>query len=482
MAERAAPAGSPGLARLALLALAAGIAVPLVAAGLRSLLWVLIGVAGLALAAVGAWWTLAHTGVLRVLGAALAVLAPLAVLVLYATVGMLGPALLALVLLALAVTAARAALPRVRRDAGRPVTAPARAPWILINPRSGGGKAARFGLVERAEAAGCRVALLTGGQDVTELARRAVAEGADLLAVAGGDGTQALVAGVAADHDLPFVVVPAGTRNHFALDLGLDRDDPGAALLALTDAVELRVDLGYAADRVFVNNASFGAYADVVADPAYRDAKSRTVLRSLPALLTAPGAARLGVRVGDGGRGEGVAPEAPMPPEPPERSGRHGADGPDGPDWSGGPGGLQELHGLQALLVSNNPYGRAVDAAHPGRRARLDTGRLGVVCVRVDSAAEAARLVYEPRARGVVRLTAVEIVIEADAVAVPAGIDGEHVVLAAPVVCRSAPGALRVRVPRRRPGSPRSRAGRALRAGASAADWARVTRVALGRG
>ncbi|GAA3302336.1 diacylglycerol/lipid kinase family protein [Streptomyces cinereospinus] len=434
--ERAAGEGSAGLARLALLALLASVLVPLVAAGLRSVLWVPAGVAGLALAAVGVWWVLAHTGVLRALGAALSVLAPLAVLALFAAHGMLGPALLSLALWLLAVTAARTAPgagPAVSRRSGQRVAAAApRTPWVLMNPRSGGGKVGRFQLLDKARAAGCRAVLLQPGQDVAELARQAVAEGADLLAVAGGDGTQALVAEVAARHDVPFVVIPAGTRNHFALDLGLDRDDPAAALRALTDGVELRVDLGYAAGRVFVNNASFGAYASVVVDPAYRGAKARTTLRTLPGLLTGEGAARLRMR----------------------------ADG-------------EETDGLQAVLVSNNPYGRAVDAARPGRRERLDSGLLGVVCVRVGDTVQAARVVGGPRAGSVVRLSAAEVVVAGGTDTLPVGIDGEHVVLPSPVVCRVAPGALRVRVPRRRPGLSRT--------GGAAADWPRVARLALGR-
>ena len=118
--------------------------------------------------------------------------------------------------------------------------------------------------------------------DVAALARKAVADGADLLGVAGGDGTQALVAGIAAEHDLPFLVISAGTRNHFALDLGLDREDPATCLDALTDGEELQVDLGVIADRTFVNNASFGAYAEVVRSPAYRDDKRGTTLQLLP--------------------------------------------------------------------------------------------------------------------------------------------------------------------------------------------------------
>ncbi|MFJ9668875.1 diacylglycerol/lipid kinase family protein [Streptomyces sp. NPDC101219] len=431
----------PGVwrARLALLALAASVAVPLAAAGLRSVLWVLVGIAGLALAAVGVWWVLAHSGVLRVLGAVLSVVAPVTVLTLYAVSGMLGPALVAVALWALAVTAARTALgPGIHDPSGRlgqsgrvVVEAPRHA-WVLMNPWSGGGKVDRFHLVDRARAAGCHVVLLDGRQDVTELARRAVTEGADLLAVAGGDGTQALVAEVAARNDLPFLVIPAGTRNHFALDLGLDRDDPAAALKGLTDGVELRVDLGYAADRVFVNNVSFGAYGFVVTDPAYREAKSRTTLRTLPGLLTGDGAPTLRARA------DGVS-----------------------------------VDGLRALLVSNNPYGRVVDAARPGRRERLDSGLPGVVCVRVGNTAQAARLVRGARSGGLVRVNAGEVVVEGDTATLPVGIDGEHVELPSPVVCRSAPGALRVRVPRRRPGA-RTPAG-------ATADWPRVARLAWGR-
>ncbi|MFJ9904664.1 diacylglycerol/lipid kinase family protein [Streptomyces sp. NPDC101152] len=426
-----APSGSVVRARVALLALLGSVLVPLVVAGLRSVLWVLVGLAGLALAAVGVWWTLAHTGVLRAVGVVLSVAAPLTVLALFASSGMLGPACLSLALWALAVASAHSALaPSHGTRPPKAVEAPRR-PWILMNPRSGGGKVDRFHLADKARAAGARVVLLDAGQDVVDLARAAVAEGADLLAVAGGDGTQALVAEVAADHDVPFAVIPAGTRNHFALDLGLDREDPAASLEALTDGEELRVDLGFAADRVFVNNASFGTYASVVADPAYRDAKARTALQTLPELLTGKDAPALRMRAGRSGAG-----------------------------------------GLQALLVSNNPYRRAVDSTHPGRRERLDSGRLGVLGVRVGNTAQAARLVRGPRSGSVIRLSAEQVVVEADSDAVAVGIDGEYVMLPAPVVCRSAPAALRVVVPRHRPGT-----------GASGGpvDWPRLARLGLGR-
>src|SRR5829696_7583458 len=214
-----------------------------------------------------------------------------------------------------------------------------------MNPRSGGGKVARFQLQQRAEALGAEVALLDQPHtDVQQLARDALAAGADLLGVAGGDGTQALVAQIAAEHDVPFLVISAGTRNHFALDLGLDREDPSRCLDALRDGVEARIDLGEINGRPFVNNASFGAYAEIVDNPAYRDDKRGTTLDALPDLLR----------------------------------GRRGAV------LTGDVDGLV-IDGPQALLVSNNPY-EAGDLAGMGRRARLDRGVLGVVAVRVTTA------------------------------------------------------------------------------------------------
>ncbi len=103
--------------------------------------------------------------------------------------------------------------------------------------------------------------------------------------MAGGDGSQALVATVADRRDIAHVCIPAGTRNHFALDLGLDRDDVVGALDAFTDGAERRIDLAQVNDRVFVNNASLGVYAKVVQSDAYRDAKLETWTGMLPDLL-----------------------------------------------------------------------------------------------------------------------------------------------------------------------------------------------------
>jgi diacylglycerol kinase family enzyme len=405
---------------------------PLVAGFRQSVALVLVGLAGLALTLAAVWWALTHRGLVRGLAAAVAVAAPLAVLVLFIRARLTWVVLVAYGLLVLAVAAGRAAL---RRDAipermREHEVPPPRRPYLIMNPRSGGGKVARFGLKDKAEALGATVALLEGPGtvDVGELARRAVAGGADLLGVAGGDGTQALVAGIAAEHDLPLLVISAGTRNHFALDLGLDRDDPSRCLDALGDGVELQVDLGFIGGRPFVNNASFGAYAAVVQSPAYRDDKRRTTTEMLPELLVGQRGPRLVARAAN-----------------------------------------VTVDGPQAVLVSNNQYGMG-DIAGLGRRARLDRGTLGMFAVTVQSAAQAAGLLGGRRSRGLISLVGREVVIDADAAQIPVGVDGEALLLDTPVRCVVQPAALRVRVPRDRPGVPDPK---------PIMDWKRLWQMAL---
>lgn len=132
--------------------------------------------------------------------------------------------------------------------------------YLLVNPRSGDGNPSPDELVAAAEAHGITCHVLADGDDARELARAATA---DALGMAGGDGSLATVAQVALERDLPFVCVPFGTRNHFARDLGLDRDDPLAALAAF-DGIEQRVDVGRVNDRLFLNNLSLGLYSDLV--------------------------------------------------------------------------------------------------------------------------------------------------------------------------------------------------------------------------
>ncbi|WP_228979209.1 diacylglycerol kinase family protein [Streptomyces sp. DH12] len=447
-------------ARLALAAAASAVLLPLLQGGLGGILLLLCAAAATAVGAAAVWWTLTTRGPVRAGAAALAVAAPLAVVGLFAAAGMLRTVVVCLALWSLAVWAGRYALrstglrpPRVREHR----TPPPRRPVVFMNPRSGGGKVERLGLQAVAERLGARVVLLDRERhhDVAASAREAVTQGADLLGVAGGDGTQALVAGVAAEHGVPLLVVPAGTRNHFAMDLGLDRDDPAAALDALRDGVELRVDLGFAGERPFVNNVSFGVYAAVVQSPAYRDDKVGTLLGMLPDLLAGQGGQRLTARAGD-----------------------------------------TLLTDPQALLVSNNPY-RRDDPFGLGRRERLDSGTLGVLGVRVDGPVAAAGLLLDPQANGITVTTAREVVVRAGsqeptagegpapgaapgdgpvagaASSIEVGIDGEALVLPSPVRCRTAPGVLRVRVPRHRPGVPEAR---------PPLDWRRLRKLAAAVG
>ena len=174
-----------------------------------------------------------------------------------------------------------------------------------MNLKSGGGKAERFGLVDLCRQHGIEPIVLHPGDDLRQLAEDAVAGGADLLGMAGGDGSQALVASVASQHNIPFVVVPAGTRNHFALDLGIDRDDVPGALDAYQDGVDATVDLAEVNGRVFVNNASMGVYAAIVQSADYRDAKMQTAAAMLPDAAGAGGdAARPALHTAVGRRGD----------------------------------------------------------------------------------------------------------------------------------------------------------------------------------
>ena len=419
------------LARAAFVLVLAAVVLLLAVAGWRSLAMIGLAAIGVCLVLAGGYWFLANRGVVRWLSFILVLAGPVLILVTFALHRLLWVAIVAVVLLVLAAGTGRAALRTGDAPAGMAAASATRPqrPFLIMNPRSGGGKVTTFHLKEKAEALGAEVALLEGpGRvDVAALARQAVADGADLLGVAGGDGTQALVAGIAAEHGLPFLVISAGTRNHFALDLGLDRDDPATCLDALTDGEELDVDLGVIGDRTFVNNASFGAYAEVVRSPAYRDDKRGTILQMLPGLLNGHQGARLSAQAGQ-----------------------------------------TTIDGPQALLVSNNPYGMG-DIAGLSRRPRIDAGTLGVVAILVSSARQAVELIRRGHGHGLTVVTAGEVVVEADVPQIPVGIDGETIMMPAPVRCAIRPRALRVIVPRERPGVPAAK---------PALEWPRLRQLA----
>ena len=314
-----------------------------------------------------------------------------------------------------------------------------REPVLIMNLKSGGGKAERFNLPDECVARGIRAVVLRPGDDLIALAEEAVASGAPAIGMAGGDGSQAAVASVAARHQVPHVCVPAGTRNHFALDLGLDRTNVVGALDAYSDQIERRVDLAVVNGRTFVNNCSLGLYARVVQSPEYRDAKLRTAADVLPDL---------------------IGPDA----EPPDLR-------------FTGPGG-DRFTSAHLILVSNNPY----QLAHPGGRGtreRLDLGLLGIVAVQVDDAADATRFMMLELTGQVQRFpgwqewAAGDFVVDSGG-PVEVGVDGEALTLEPPVRFRIQPGALRVWLPKSALRvSPAARAVRLL-ARSTAADLASV--------
>jgi diacylglycerol kinase family enzyme len=360
------------------------------------------------------WYALTRTAGRRVTGAAVAVAAVGGIVGVAFADGVaagLG-AMLHVALLLLVAPLARYALRLDLRTLersethGRPVPAASRG-VLLMNPRSGGGKAERFDLVDQCRQRGIEPVVLRPGDDLTQLARDALDRGADVIGMAGGDGSQALVAAVAAQRGVPMVVVPAGTRNHLALDIGLDRNDVVGALDAYVDAVERLVDLADVNGRVFVNNVSLGLYAAIVRSPEYRDAKVDTTLATLPQAL-----------------GPGTRPFDLC------FTGRDG----------------ERHEGAHIIQISNNPYGKK------GSRPRLDTGRLGVITLEIGTDRAAAAFLaavaagHPERFQGFTSWTPKVFEVTSSST-IDVGLDGEAITLDPPLRFSIRPEPLRVRLP-----------------------------------
>jgi diacylglycerol kinase family enzyme len=407
---------------VAFVAVAAVIAIAVVVLA-RHPLWLVAAIACLAVAIGAAAYAITRTGTRRLVASVVAAVGLATPIVLMIARGRF--LLLILVLVVLVGVASAATRYALGRDMASlksgptpgVVVEPAARPVLVMNPWSGGGKVERFGLVGEARRRGIEPIVLEPGDDLLQLADEAVARGADVLGMAGGDGSQALVAGVAMRHDVAFVCVPAGTRNHLAMDLGLDRDDLVGALDAFGDAVERRIDLALIGDRVFVNNASIGLYAKVVQSPAYRSRKVTTALEMLPTML-GPDAAPFDLQF----------------------------TGPDG----------TEQTSAHLILVSNGRYelGRAEGF---GSRRRMDAGTLGIVAATFQSPNEVTKLGRRQptgrtaRPRGWLEWSDVSFEVRSGG-PVEVGIDGESMVLDPPIRFRTVPGALRVRIPSHAPG------------------------------
>jgi len=385
---------------LSLVLLAAAVVLAVVAGaqsfprGLSVLACVLVALAA-------AWWALLHRGFARVVGAAVAAALLVGAVVLVVLEGRVLADALILAGLVLAVAAASRAF-AVRAEL--PDGSPPKRPVLFYNPKSGGGKAERFQVAREARSRGVEPVELHLGDDLGKLVRDAIKSGADAVGVAGGDGTQAIVAAIAAEQGLPYVCVPAGTRNHFALDLGVDRDDVVGALDAFANGRERIVDLAEVNGRVFVNNVSLGVYAEAVQSAGYRDAKLKTLADTVPTVLGPAGAA-LDLRF-------------------------TGADG-------------REHNTGAVVMVSNDPYrlGRVLGS---GTRPRLDTGTLGITVAGEDPAGGPKKRIDE--------WSAPSFEVRSDG-PVAAGIDGEAAKLDPPLRFRTRPQALRVRIAPQHPGA-----------------------------
>ncbi|MGI9584591.1 MAG: diacylglycerol/lipid kinase family protein [Acidimicrobiia bacterium] len=337
------------------------VAIVLVQVLLHNTISLVLGIPGLAVAVVGAWWVVTEVAPRRGIGAIVFVLGVVMVVaaltraVRQAQRGFLA-VVLAIAFIYIALWLARFSLtrpiPQGPSNAIVPPRSPTR-PVLMCNPWSGGGKVDSFGLVTLAEQMGVEVVMLAEGLDLEVLTRDAVARGADCLGMAGGDGSQALVASVAVEHGLPFVCIPAGTRNHFALDLGIDRNDPRGAMGAFGAPEQRWIDYATVNDRLFVNNVSLGIYATIVQSDEYRDAKVEVTRSMLTEHL--------------GRQSEPFDLQYDAPDEGREEDDAH------------------------LIMVSNNPYvlGASRDVA---QRRHLDSGKLGVFAVSTRTGENAARL------------------------------------------------------------------------------------------
>ena len=281
---------------------------------------------------------------------------------------------------------------------------------LILNPAAGGMVGYLGELTRTARERGIRVRVLEPGEDARLAALAAVEGGAEVLGVAGGDGSVAAVASVAVERELPLMVVPVGTLNHFARDLGLDLARPLHALEAFRSGHERRVDVGRINGRLFINNVSLGVYAEMLGDPGYRQDKLGVAQAKLQAALS-DRELRRALRIA-----------------PPEEA---------------------PLESVLAVVISNNPYEFA-RWERLGQRQRLDTGMLQVSVLDASTLDELEQLLAGTL-HGVMELrpalrhwTSERLEMGVPGERVRAAVDGEPITFEAPLRFSVDPGALRV--------------------------------------
>ena len=235
--------------------------------------------------------------------------------------------------------------------------------------------------------------------DLAGLASSLVDQGCDHLMMAGGDGSLAIVAEVAMARDVPFSCVPVGTRNHFAMDLGLDRSHPLQSLDAALDGSEKLIDVGIVAGQVFLNNVSFGLYPRAVADPEYRSHRARSMADAAVDTVSHP-ETQITLTLPDG----------------------------------------RVVSDIEVLLASNNPY-RFIGPPDFARRPALDTGTLGIILADRRSRQKRGPAAFT-------RWETQKLTVHSDPASIQVGVDGELRQFQAPIEVAIAPKSLRVLIPR----------------------------------
>ena len=289
---------------------------------------------------------------------------------------------------------------------------------ILVN--KGGGSAgddARDKVAAALRSAGIagEVELLDGGE-LVDRAKRAIADGVPLIIAAGGDGTQSAVAGAVAGSDSVMGVLPLGTLNHLARDLGISFDIDEAARVIAAGKVHA-IDVAQLNGRVFVNNSAIGLYPLMVED---REAQQDHLGRPKKLAMIVAGLRtlarfhhyRLAITVNDAER---ATVDTPL------------------------------------LFVGNNDY--RLEMPRAGYRDALDQGRLSVVLLRKQGRLSFFRsllraMTGRSRASDLIRLDDVTCLrVTSRRAQLMVALDGETIEQPPELDYRIRPGALKVMVP-----------------------------------
>ena len=289
---------------------------------------------------------------------------------------------------------------------------------VIVNRSSGAGPEAGVQniLTEAFQAAGvdARISLAQAGSEMIALAQKAARGDADTIVAGGGDGTISSVAAAVIDTGKTLGVLPFGTMNHFAKDLGIPLDLAGA-VATIVAGHETNVDVGEVNGHIFINNSSLGLYPNIV---HVREQQQRLGWSKGPAYLWAALAVLrrypfLNVRVGV--EGEELRSRTPF------------------------------------VFIGNNEY--EMETLNIGGRAHLDKGELSLYMTNRTGRLGLVRLALRAMFGGLsqekdfVSLCTNEIWIETKHQHLRVALDGEVIRIAAPLHYRIHPGALRVLTP-----------------------------------